>query len=60
MGDKGWEVEDKGWELEDRGWGLEDRGLLKDGIARMFGFWNFGSYRTWLQLMCCTSLVVHP
>ena len=35
-------------------------GIVKDGILRLFGFQKVGSYRTWLQLMCCAGLVVCP
>ena len=33
---------------------------VRDEIPRLLGFQKVGSYRTWLQLMCCASLVVHP
>ena len=36
------------------------RTSVKDRVPRLFGFRKVRSYRTWLQLMCCASLVVHP
>ena len=33
---------------------------VKDEISRMFGFWNVGTYGTWLQLMYPVGLAVHP